>query len=63
MTLAERRRRSFELLNLRARLHEKLDEVLDMYEAGDPLWIVTEMSWSGDRVADGCRITISERDL
>lgn len=34
---------------LRDLARKKLDEALDMYERGDPLWIHTECGWSGTK--------------
>jgi hypothetical protein len=31
----------------REKAHEKLDEILDMYEQGVPLWIHTTFGWDG----------------
>jgi hypothetical protein len=48
-------------LRIRERAHEALDELFDMYERGDPLWIVGEQAWSTPKHVDGVRIVISER--
>jgi hypothetical protein len=40
--------------------HEKLDEALDMYRRGDPLWIFTQCGWYLDEDAAELTITIKE---
>jgi hypothetical protein len=40
--------------------HEKLDEALDMYEAGVPLWINTSCGWRLENDAADLAIWIKE---
>jgi hypothetical protein len=48
-------------LRIRERAHEKLDELFDMYERGDPLWLVSECGWITDKFCDELHMTIKER--
>lgn len=48
-------------IGLRERAHAKLDEALDMYEAGDPLWINTGFSWTSF-TDEGARLDIWIKD-
>jgi hypothetical protein len=52
--------RDLQTLDIRRRAHETLDEALDLYEGGAPLWIVTQLNWSTSKRADKLVIYIRE---
>lgn len=49
-------------LRVRERAHEKLDEILDMYEQGAPLWLEISLGWADAKRYDIMRITIRPHD-
>jgi hypothetical protein len=46
--------------DIRKLAHSKLDEILDMYEQGVPLWIIGEVVWSASRENTSLSMTIKE---
>lgn len=52
------RRELPEFVKVKAR--EKLEEALEMYERGEPLWIYTRLGWVLDREQADMSITIKD---